>query len=874
MAIRTQKSLTLIELVLGIVLLALVVTAVSLVHTTFIKNITKDIRQSVLYQRTSFAMEHITKRIQASNYLTVSGTTLNLFKTYPGTPPTTVQSRYYLDANNKDLNFVKDVTQPGTSEVLLRNVVQFKLEAVEPLDPPANTQYRAARIVLQAKDLQNRPNVPDSVLQSLAGCRVVFGNTANRVWLMRPDGSGGARFIQEYGSIQEAVDAALSSYPANGPDQVWVSQGEFLITSSPISITDKQLILIGGFKFPPSRPAYNSLQAYQGHVDTDDLYLDFANPTIINVDSQARGISFRSIQNGIIAIQNFEFRRAGSKAIEGYLHYALTSEHRISILDCRFIDTGTNVDNNAGAIWLTEIANEANNVLISGNKFITTGNAKTFNASINLGGGWFAGKISITGNEFRHDYDDTMPENFHYSTRPEIYFHDTNSSITATIGDNNKFLDYGQNTVMPSILGFGTEVYGNYTFQNNEITNCMIVNKGLRVSDLTLTSAANTIPRSLISGNPQYGRCSIEGNKIVDNRILLTTKAVLVDIGACALRLLNNTITGNTISGLVNFSGGGLNVSPVGISGNNISVNILSPANYAASINGTGITVNCRGGLTFEDNIISARTQDKYEEFISLICGGNSLFPGAQGRISFNHNQISSLTVDAAAANNRLIYMLATKVPDGGTGCSVTLGGDIDFERNIIHDTTGQIDVIAKDTDFTDNLLYNNNCPGDWIYVRGMGSLEYCTFYNNIGEIRLMELKCGTCTGSPVRRCVSDEIDFRNCIFLGSQQVLENTALEEQYRCGNWCDGMPAYYRSIRYCYAPDGGCWRLAGSNDPIDGHNVNSDYHLSDVANAMLIFVDPINGNFHIKPTSSCATASDSGGEIGAYGGSGALP
>ena len=61
--ISFRKSLTLVELILVITFSSFIVLAIGSAYFNFLQKFTHDIHENLLYQGTSYAMEHITRNI-------------------------------------------------------------------------------------------------------------------------------------------------------------------------------------------------------------------------------------------------------------------------------------------------------------------------------------------------------------------------------------------------------------------------------------------------------------------------------------------------------------------------------------------------------------------------------------------------------------------------------------------------------------------------------------------------------------------------------------------------------------------------------------------------------------------------------------------
>jgi len=518
----SQKSLTLIELVLGIVLLALVVTAVSFVHTTFIKNITKDIRQSTLYQQTSFAMEHITKRIQTSNYLTVlpgpnAGTILNLFKKDPANPTIINQSQYYLDASNRQLCFVKDVVNhPTDIEILLKNVKVpggFSLVAVEPLDPPTNSQYRAARIIIQAQDAQKKKDIPDSFLQSLAGCRVVY-NSSGVVRLV--DASGNVK--KYYDAIQPAIDDADNIY--NIVQCMGKTAGfNGVFNGGGIVLLGRSVTLKGSFENFDGQGKQN----YQ------------SSPTILDgagalemlrlYSTNCRGKNF--------VIDGFTFRNITGKALSLVLSGTWNAaNNQVTVSNNIFSDNNFSATYAAGqgksaAIYIgpPTTGYEPNTFTISNNKFLNNTSSSTSDLK---------GLIYVESYLASNGNDIIVQDNlFHNNNIPcHIFF---------------EILDISTGLRDIRILGNTVSMEASAKFVAREFLNLSGSWRSLGVDNNTFSQCKN-IPSTYvvgITGNP----LSFSGNKI-NNNTGSAANILTISLGnlASVININNNIISDNTLT--------------------------------------------------------------------------------------------------------------------------------------------------------------------------------------------------------------------------------------------------------------------------------------------------------------------------------------
>jgi len=680
-----KKSLTLVELLLGIVLLALVVAAVSLVHTTFIKNITKDIRHSMLYQRTSFAMEHITKRIQASNYLTVSGTTLNLFKTYPGTPPTTIQSQYYLDAN-KTLNFVKDISHPGTSEALLKNVIKFQLEAVEPLDSPP-TQYRAARIIIQAQDAKRKRDIADSFLQSLAGCRVVAGD-CRPVRLFRPS-SG--KEIARFSEIQPALDAALSGDEVQCMGQVIGFDGVFYLKSA--LVMGQSCYLKGSYNID-----FNPTSDITTVIDASAI----PNKNTATGHSGRALVINKLMDNGIAGVENFIFRNCKGDAIRAVSSITDGAKVDIShnIFEANYFAGMGYAADPAGAIVVPYL--ETGTVEIRGNVFRSSVHDSYDGSLIYVQVSPSSGtNIKILGNtvsDINFDMKNTEAKVF------EIF-----CNSTGAVGD---YVEISGNSITGLGAAYLSSIIGSsaLNFKDVLVNNNKFVNNDMSVDDRN----------GIISLDFDHsGNFTLSNNTFDNNQTsAIGNSSVLVYLSAhhwdSPPNIAVNTFRGNTVDtrntcsliyvhDKVNNAGG-----PV-ISGNTFFNNNLNSPNVANILD-----VSERSGhFVYRDNIFEQNT----------IHGTNS---GVTGGFRSNFGE-----VEGNVFKNNTLEGSNLGIILGFQGNDFTIKNNIFFGNKLIQgagpSNQGIIMIFqCQDVILSNNLIYSNvtsGNPGGYL-IRGTINLS------------------------------------------------------------------------------------------------------------------------------------------------------
>ncbi|MFA5410553.1 MAG: right-handed parallel beta-helix repeat-containing protein [Candidatus Omnitrophota bacterium] len=198
----TKQSLTLVELLIAISIIATIVLGVNAMQIGLLQMFNKGIYRALLFQSTSYAMELMVREVEESNsvIITTGATYFQLVNTDSGKT-----SEYYLDSTdplNKKLCYRADITQPADFQVILPYVKAFTPEGLEALGTP-NT-FRGIRITLEAEDPNKRTD-KSSYLQSLAFCRIPK-NAGNLVQLR----DSGGTIKAYYSTIQDAVDAASS----------------------------------------------------------------------------------------------------------------------------------------------------------------------------------------------------------------------------------------------------------------------------------------------------------------------------------------------------------------------------------------------------------------------------------------------------------------------------------------------------------------------------------------------------------------------------------------------------------------------------------------------------------------------------------------
>jgi len=547
---KNIRALTLIELLLGIVLLTMVVSTIFMVNTTFNKVITKNIRQSMLYQQTTIAMEHIIKGIQAANYLQVpSSTELILAKTSAGI---TRESKYFLDNSSKDLRFAKDASNLNSYEVLLKNIKSFdgfKVAGVEETEPG---RFRAARIILQATDPRN-PTSPASFLQSLAGCRVSLTTPPVKL----ADSTGGLKAY--YDTIQAAIDAAASGDEIRCMGVTASFGGTF---NENINISDKSISLMG---------------SYDENFNIQNFLL---TPTTIDAGQLGRAISCNFVALGNLAVNNFKI--VNGKFFGPGAGIYVDAQGSCDIVISNNTITGNRAENgHGGGVYVLGTGNSTCNII---NNIIT----KNYAVVNDFGGGGIY--VNSQGNSVFTIANNRIEEN-EAKLGGGVYSVLAGNNSTVTISNNR----INNNTVQSLLGGGGINVEGgNYCRINN---NNIEDNKALNPAAWS-NRGGGIYVKNMLS-------CDIENNTINRNLGGRLAGGIYISlIDTC--RIISNTLNENYLdSSMWNNAGAGMftnDIEDLLIANNHIE------KNEAYSGGGGGIYVNDWGNnpgiITLRNNLI------------------------------------------------------------------------------------------------------------------------------------------------------------------------------------------------------------------------------------------------------------------------------
>jgi len=750
---KNTHALSLIELILGLTLLTMIVSTLYLVNSTFNKLITKNIHQAMLLQPTTFAMEHITKKIQTSNCLEIPSET-EIILTRKNIAGEVERSKYFLGVVNniKELRFAKDADNLNDFEVLLRNIKDtggFKVTGVE---VSGSGCYRAARVILQAVDPKN-PTASGACLQSLAGCRIPLTNAP--IKLVNSSGI----LKDYYDSLQDAIDSAADGDEILCMGEVsGVFNGKFNLTQRLLLNTNsKSIILKGSFN------ADFSQQSLQNTPTT----IQPANGSTVNcamvIGSSSTVSTPRNITIDRFCVANFY--SSAINDVDGADDYRL-DKHNISITNNKIFSNYVSGASTCG---------------------ISLG---IFSAN--------SGEVRISHNEMENN----------------------GSEISVWGGFNNIEVSHNKIIMHANVK----DEYGIFCGNDYKHKQIKIYNNDISLSNITPSgSFIRAVICSAMSDNVLIANNNITGFKdsaVADDAPELITVEI-----ASPILITNNKISDNTLTGesstLVWARGqwyGGHANDPVTIKNNYFGHNdlTLSPGTYVIEADWNTNFPSASNNL-FEDNKVS---------FVDSGWGGGCIIEGGHNGAIFKNNTFR---------NNAARKLISAGWDDGVT---------MKFENNLVESNTLWVGPCsdsanaifygmypeAKNNIYANNT-FENNC-GNEFYINSSAVPGSSSFENDTIVSKL------TGTGKIFHNYFTLG-SIKNCIIYGASPAAQLGA----------AGSVNVSYSDIR------------GATPNPSKG-----------IINQDPLFVDAVDGDYHLQASSFCKTAGEGGIEIGAYGGTGA--
>jgi parallel beta-helix repeat protein len=567
---------------------------------------------------------------------------------------------------------------------------------------------------------------------------------------------------------------------------------------------------IGNFNFNSSAGHNLTIQAEQGVTNT---------AVALDGGGAGNAISLSSSGNANITVQGLTFLRKGSTA----LRITTGGGGDVTIQDCLFLSPqgwdGNGLvilsGQNATVLRCTATGGGSNGagLDISG----LTANATVQNcvlstnvSSSHAGGGGLtvaaSGIVQITGNSFLGN--NAQPASnwdggYWWGGGGGVYCSGTTVLLSGNSFVGNSSVSYSWNP----IGGSGAAAW--------------CVGGSISVSNNTFTANGYANDTLDLGG----GAVTVSGNTFINN------DATGAGVSGSPVSIVNNSFIGNSGTGL---SGGGQSLT---ISGNTFTRNTYGGLSVSASANGSGaltlsgntLTGNTRDGgggaqcsgdlLTITGNAFTGNTASDQGGGLYLTSFGSAMVAG---------NTFTGNSCTGGRGQGGAIFA-------NGSGSTLTISGNR-ITQNTTTQTGGGIFSIASTIEMTDNLIANNS-------QAAAGSSGGGVWLN---PTILLDL-------------INNTITANNSAGNGGGAAFQINGLTENLRV----------YNNILWSNSASGNgadVW-LAGTGQQklFLFNDVDSMYGVWDIAQNLLDvgpqFFDPVNGDYHLRPTSPCANAGTNG-------------